>query len=60
MRGVYAEYWHQLCAMAAIEQDPEKFRALVIEISRMLQEKEDRLKGQGKEDRPKVNKAKAS
>lgn len=45
MKGAYAEYWKGLCALAAVEQDPEKLHALVIEINRLLQDKEDRLKG---------------
>ena len=38
------EEWTQLCERAALEQDPEKLMLLVSEISRMLDEKEKRLK----------------
>lgn len=48
------ERWMVLCAQAAIEQDPEKLHALVEEIDRLLQEKEDRLK----EDRLKKDRLK--
>jgi hypothetical protein len=38
------EKWFELCAKAAVEQDPEKLLVLVQEISRLLEEKESRLK----------------
>jgi hypothetical protein len=44
MQGEKKERWMELCAQAAVEQDPEKLHALVEEIDRLLQEKEDRLK----------------
>ncbi len=44
MQGETKERWQELCELAAKEQDPEKLSALVAEIDRMLQEKEDRLK----------------
>jgi len=44
MQGDKNEHWMELCAQAAVEQDPEKLHALVEEIDRLLQEKEDRLK----------------
>ncbi|MHB8215119.1 MAG: hypothetical protein ACYDDS_03475 [Candidatus Sulfotelmatobacter sp.] len=44
MQDEKKERWMELCAQAAIEQDPEKLHALVEEIDRLLQEKEDRLK----------------
>lgn len=37
------ERWMQLCAQAAVEQDPEKLLALVKEINDLLEEKERRL-----------------
>lgn len=37
------EKWMELCERAAEEQDPDKLMALVKEIDRLLQEKEDRL-----------------
>jgi hypothetical protein len=37
------ERWMQLCAQAAIEQDPDKLLALVQEINDLLEEKERRL-----------------
>jgi hypothetical protein len=43
MQGEKKERWMELCAQAAVEQDPEKLHALVEEIDRLLQEKEDRL-----------------
>jgi hypothetical protein len=34
------ERWRQLCAKAAVEQDPQKLMELVKEISRLLDEKQ--------------------
>ena len=34
----------ELCKQAAVEQDPKKLMALVTEINRLLEEKEQRLK----------------
>ena len=42
------ERWEQLCALAAVEQDPQKLLALMREINRMLSEKEQRLSAAGK------------
>jgi hypothetical protein len=39
------EKWMELCAQAAVEQDPEKMLDLVREINRLLEEKEERLNG---------------
>lgn len=39
------ERWMQLCEQAANEQDPEKLMELVAEITRLLEAKERRLKG---------------
>jgi hypothetical protein len=36
------ERWRQLCAKAAVEQDPQKLMDLVKEISRLLDEKQSR------------------
>jgi hypothetical protein len=44
MQGDKKERWMELCAQAAVERDPEKLHALVEEIDRLLQEKENRLK----------------
>ena len=44
MQGKVKEEWMQICEQAAIEQDSEKLMALVTEINRMLDEKEQRLK----------------
>ena len=38
------ERWQELCKQAAVEQDPKKLHALIIEINRLLEEKENRLK----------------
>lgn len=45
MQGTAKKEWTQLCEQAAVEQDPEKLMLLVSEINRMLDEKEERLKG---------------
>jgi hypothetical protein len=37
------EKWMELCEQAAVEQDADKLMALIKEIDRLLQEKEDRL-----------------
>jgi hypothetical protein len=44
MQGRVKEEWMQLCEQAAIEQDSERLMALIQEINRMLDEKEQRLK----------------
>ena len=44
MQGKVKEEWLQLCEQAAIEQDSERLMALIMEINRMLDEKEQRLK----------------
>jgi hypothetical protein len=36
------ERWRQLCAQAAVEQDPQKLMDLVKEISQLLDEKQGR------------------
>jgi len=40
------EKWMDLCALAAKEQDPAKLLALTREIWRLLEEKEQRVKGE--------------
>lgn len=40
------EQWLELCAQAAVEQDPDKLLILMKEINRLLEEKEQRLKSQ--------------
>jgi hypothetical protein len=45
MIGHETERWMVLCGQAAVEQDPEKLLALTEEITRLLEEKEARLKG---------------
>jgi hypothetical protein len=44
MQGQTKERWIQLCEQAAVEQDSEKLLKLVAEITRLLMEKEERLK----------------
>lgn len=44
MQGKTAERWRALCEQAAIEQDPQRLLELTSEITRLLAEKEDRLK----------------
>jgi hypothetical protein len=36
--------WMELCAQAAVEQDPQKLLVLVQEINRLLEEKETRAR----------------
>jgi hypothetical protein len=43
VQGKNAERWQNLCAQAAVEQDPQKLMQLVEEITRLLDEKKDRL-----------------
>jgi len=42
--SVKNEDWKDLCARAAVEQDPEKLVELVKEINRLLQEQRERLR----------------
>jgi hypothetical protein len=44
LKGQTGELWKELCAQAAVEQDPDKLLALTAEINRLLDEKEERLK----------------
>ena len=43
MRGETLELWQQLSQQAAVEQDPDKLLQLTKEITRLLDEKEQRL-----------------
>jgi hypothetical protein len=40
------EKWMELCELASTEQDPEKLLALVQEINRLLEGKQERLNKQ--------------
>jgi hypothetical protein len=44
MKGEKKERWMELCERAANEQDGAKLHELVLEIDRLLKEKEDRIK----------------
>jgi hypothetical protein len=44
------ERWMELCETAATEQDYEKLLKLVKEIDRLLDEKEQRIKPQGRQE----------
>jgi hypothetical protein len=48
MQGEKHERWEQLCALAAVEHDPEKLIVLVKEINRLLEEREQRFRGSAK------------
>lgn len=37
------ERWYQLCALAAVENDPSKLLALVTEVNRLLKERQQFL-----------------
>jgi hypothetical protein len=41
--------WRELCAQAAVEQDPEKLMQLVTEITRLLGEEQERAKARKQE-----------
>ena len=43
MDGERKQLWYRLCEQAAVEQDPTKLLQLIREISRLLDEKEQRL-----------------
>jgi hypothetical protein len=45
MQGPNKERWKELCEQAAVEQDSEKLMDLIKEINRLLEEKEQRVKG---------------
>lgn len=44
MQGQTLELWQRLCQQAATEQDPDRLLELTKEITRLLDEKEERLK----------------
>lgn len=44
MKGETGERWRKLCEEAAVEQDPDRLLELTEEITRLLDEKEERLK----------------
>ena len=44
MQGENGDHWRKLCEQAAVEQDPDRLLLLAQEISRLLDEKEERLK----------------
>jgi hypothetical protein len=43
MKGDKKERWMELCEQAANEQDSAKLHELILEIDRLLKEKQDRL-----------------
>lgn len=43
------ERWRELCAQAAVEQDPQKLMELIRDISRLLDEKQSRGRPERKE-----------
>ena len=43
MQGETGERWRRLCEQAAIEQDPDRLLELTQEITRLLDEKEQKL-----------------
>jgi hypothetical protein len=45
MNGKENERWMALCAQAATEQDPTKLMTLIVEINRLLEAKERRVRG---------------
>jgi hypothetical protein len=51
MQGNVKEHWMELCERATVEQDSEKLMALIQEINRMLEKKEDRLRGKQNDKR---------
>jgi len=49
MFGKTKERWLELCELAANEQDSVKLKLLIEDILRLLQEKDNRLKGKPQE-----------
>ena len=47
LQGENRDRLMKLAAEIAAEQDPKKFRALLLELNELLQEKEQRLQSQG-------------
>ena len=48
LQGEKRERLRKLAAQVAVEQDPKKFRALLIELNELLREKDRRLQTPGK------------
>ena len=46
MQGEIRERWFDLCAQAAVVEDPDRLIELIREIDRLLGEKENRLRQQ--------------
>jgi hypothetical protein len=44
--------WRELCAQAAVEQDPKKLLELVAEISRLFDEEHNKTRVDAIEDQP--------
>jgi hypothetical protein len=44
MNGEAGERWRALCEQAAVEQDPDRLLQLILEITHLLEIKEQRLK----------------
>ncbi|HEV2402206.1 MAG TPA: hypothetical protein VGS27_35080 [Candidatus Sulfotelmatobacter sp.] len=44
MRNEAKERWKELCEQAVVEQDHDKFLAIITELNEVLEEKEQRLK----------------
>ena len=44
------ERWRELCAQAAVEQDPKKLMELVAEISRLFDEEHNKNRNRATED----------
>lgn len=49
MQGVKKERWMELCEQAASEQDSKKLHEIILEIDRLLAEKEARIKASYRE-----------
>lgn len=45
MQGETRERWMRLCELASTEQDPKKLFDLIVEINRLLDEKQSLLRG---------------
>jgi hypothetical protein len=54
------ERWIEICALAAEELDPVKLLTLTQEINRLLEEKQQRLKGTAPKESMTVGKGKAN
>jgi hypothetical protein len=46
MQGSTKERWKELCEQAAVEQDAEKLYKLIVEINKLLEEKQNRLRSE--------------